>query len=154
MSVMRLTHVGVCVRDLERSLRFYCEGLGFRERSRLEVAGDAVDTLLELSDTRLRAVYLERDGVVLELLHFDDVAADDAPRPMNRTGLTHLSFRVDDLDAALAGLVAAGGAVLEGTRTENPEFGAGAVFATDPDGTRIELVRAPGPPDVLPGEAR
>ena len=44
MSVLQLTHIGICVSDLERSLRFYGEGLGFRERSRLELAGDSVDT--------------------------------------------------------------------------------------------------------------
>ncbi|MGH2669333.1 MAG: VOC family protein, partial [bacterium] len=28
MQIQRLTHMGICVSDLERSLRFYCDLLG------------------------------------------------------------------------------------------------------------------------------
>jgi catechol 2,3-dioxygenase-like lactoylglutathione lyase family enzyme len=71
---------------------------------------------------------------------------------MNRPGLTHLSFRVDDLDASLASLAAVGVAVREQTRVGVAAMRAHAVFVTDPDGTRIELVQAPGDPEKLPGE--
>jgi catechol 2,3-dioxygenase-like lactoylglutathione lyase family enzyme len=63
---------------------------------------------------------------------------------MNALGLTHLSLRVDDLDAAAARLVAFGGRLLPQTRVENPRLRARAVFLTDPDGTRIELVESRG----------
>jgi catechol 2,3-dioxygenase-like lactoylglutathione lyase family enzyme len=39
MAVRRFSHLGLCVADLERSLRFYRDGLGFRERSSLDVGG-------------------------------------------------------------------------------------------------------------------
>lgn len=138
MPIRRFSHVGVCVSDLERSLAFYRDGLGFTETKRLDVAGDAAETLLALSDLDLRAVFLERDGLRLELLHYDSPGrrGSGEPRPMNALGLTHLSLRVDDLDATAAALERAGGRVLRATRTH------GAVFATDPDGTRIELLAA------------
>ncbi len=144
MSVERFSHLGLCVADLARSLRFYVEGLGFAERSRLEVAGEPSDTLLGLRDTRLEAVYLVRDGFCLELLHFRAPAArpdpGGAPRAMNATGLTHLSLRVADVDAVAARLAALGGRALAETRIDNPELGASAIFVLDPDGARIELV--------------
>ncbi len=56
MSILRLTHIGICVSDLERSLRFYRDLLGFKYISELEVAGEPSDTLLELRDVKLRAV--------------------------------------------------------------------------------------------------
>ena len=154
MSIRRLSHVGLCVADLERSLRFWRDGLGFRERSCLDVAGAAAETLLGLGDVKLRAVYLERDGLCLELLHFASPGhrGDAAPRPMNELGLTHLSVRVDDLDAALAHLTGCGGRVLAGTHIALPAARARAVFVADPDGARIELVEAPGDPTALPGE--
>src|SRR5947208_880691 len=62
----RLTHVGLCVSDLERSLRFYRDLLGFRPVKEIEVEGEPADTLLGLRDVKLRAAYLERDGVTLE----------------------------------------------------------------------------------------
>jgi glyoxylase I family protein len=142
--IRRLSHVGLCVADLERALRFYCEGLGFREVSGLELSGEPAATLLELPGVALRARYLERDGTVVELLHYPTPGAtgDGTPRPMNALGFTHLSFQVSDLDAVLARLVALGGRPLPHTRVENPRLGMQAVFLTDPDGTRIELVQS------------
>jgi catechol 2,3-dioxygenase-like lactoylglutathione lyase family enzyme len=37
MDVDYVMHFGICVRDLERSIRFYREGLGFVEKGRLHV---------------------------------------------------------------------------------------------------------------------
>jgi hypothetical protein len=60
---------------------------------------------------KLEAVYLQRDGFVLELLHYaaPGVTGDRAPRAMNALGLTHLSLRVADIDRVVQQLAAAGG---------------------------------------------
>jgi catechol 2,3-dioxygenase-like lactoylglutathione lyase family enzyme len=146
MGIRRFSHLGICVSDLERSLAFYRDGLGFRERKRLDVSGEASETLLAVPDLDLRALFLERDGVCVELLHYASPGhrGGGEPRPMNALGLTHLSLAVDDLDAATEALERAGARVLRATRVYNPELGARAVFVTDPDGTRIELVQARG----------
>jgi catechol 2,3-dioxygenase-like lactoylglutathione lyase family enzyme len=153
--IRRLSHLGICVADLERSLHFYREGLGFREVSALELTGEPSATLLGLPGVSLRARYLERDGARIELLHYPSPGAlgDGRPRPMNARGLTHLSFRVEGLDAALARLAALGGTVLAASRIGSERAGVQAAFVCDPDGTRIELVEAPGDPARLPGEA-
>jgi catechol 2,3-dioxygenase-like lactoylglutathione lyase family enzyme len=148
-----MTHIGICVSDLARALRFYRDGLGFHERAELRVAGPPSTTLLRLADVDLQAVYLERDGTRIELLHYvaPGAVGDGAPRPMNGRGLTHLSLRVDNLRETLDALRAAGGHVLDDTLIELPDFGAAAVFLADPDGTLIELVQAPGDPEAPPG---
>lgn len=153
MALLRLTHIGICVSDLDRALRFYRDGLGFRLRSALEIAGEPTATLLRLRDVDLHALYLERDGTRIELLHYRSPGhvAGEAPRPMNRLGLTHLSMRVDDLDATLADAVRAGAVVLADSRIDIPAFAAAAVLVTDPDGTIVELVQAPGDPADPPG---
>ncbi len=144
MAELRLSHIGLCVCDLERAQRFYEEGLGFRYARALEVKGEPGDTLLRLRDVELRAVYLRHGETVLELLHYASpgVVSGDAPRPMNRPGLTHLSLLVDDLDAVLPRLEGLGGRVLDDTRIE-PGPGVRAIFVTDPDGTLVELVQQP-----------
>ena len=71
-------------------------------------------------------------------------------RPFTERGLTHLSFRVADLDATLEALRAAGERVCEETVVRFPEFQAGAALVTDPDGQVIELVQAPGDPAAPP----
>jgi catechol 2,3-dioxygenase-like lactoylglutathione lyase family enzyme len=140
--VERFSHVGLCVSDLERSLAFYRDALGFAEVARLDAGGDATETLLGLADVDLRVVFLQRDGVRIELLHYASPGhrGSGEPRPMNALGLSHLSLRVGDLDATLAALEVLGAKVLRATRTPQ------AVFVSDPDGTRIELVagRLPG----------
>jgi glyoxylase I family protein len=153
MAIQHLSHVGICVANLEKSRVFYRDGLGFRERSKLDVSGPPVDTLLQVPKTQLEAIYLERDGTRIELLYFSEPGheGDASARPMNRLGFTHLSLRVSDLDTTLAELERVGGRVLEQTRVSNPSFNAGAVFVCDPDGVRIELVEQPGDPKALPG---
>jgi len=153
MSVLRLSHIGICVAQLERSVRFYRDVFGFRELSRLDVEGADSARLLDLPGGKLEAVYLERDGTRIELLYYPEAGhvPVDAPRPMNLAGLTHLSFRVADIDAVLAAAEEAGGRCLTGTRIDHPAWHSAAVFVTDPDGLRIELLQAPGDPDALPG---
>jgi glyoxylase I family protein len=153
MAILRLTHIGICVADLERSLRFYQDGLGFRHRAEIRVQGEPSDTLLRLQGVDLHAVYLERDGTRIELLHYASPPAtgNGEARAMNARGLTHLSLRVDNLGDTLAALQAVGATVIDGSRIDIPAFEAAAVFLCDPDGTLIELVQSPGDPEVPPG---
>ena len=153
MSFLRLTHIGICVSDWERALRFYRDVLGFTYLSELQVAGEPSNTLLRLRNVELRAIYLERDGTRIELLHYASPGrhGDGQTRPMNRLGLTHLSLRVDNLAETLETLKRANVNILDETHIDIPAFGAAAVFIADPDGTLIELVQAPGDPAVPPG---
>ena len=143
MTVQRFSHVGLCVSDLDRSLAFYRDTLGFREVARIDASGEESETLLQIADVDLRALFLERDGVRIELLHYRTPGhrGSGEPRPMNALGLTHLSLRVDDLDATIAALEQAGAHVLRATRTTR------AAFVTDPDGIRLELIAARLPGD-------
>ncbi len=138
-----LSHVGVCVSDLERSTRFYCEALGFERAESFEV-GDEFAGLMELGSVRLASQFLRRDGLAVELLHFAAPPAEGerSRRPMNRFGLTHLCVRVDDVDAVAGAIAAAGGAVHEHTRTTLADGQIDFVYCSDPDGTRLELMKA------------
>ena len=146
MSPTAFSHVGVCVSDLERSRRFYCGGLGFDEVGSHHV-GDEFASLMEVPGVDVDSVMLARDGVTVELLRFRAPGHVGEPlrRSMNRLGLTHLSFRVDDVDAAASAIERAGGAVIGGTRTRFDVAGTALdfVYCTDPDGTRIELMHLP-----------
>jgi catechol 2,3-dioxygenase-like lactoylglutathione lyase family enzyme len=144
-SGMRISHIGLCVSDRVRSRRFYERAFGFRHLSDLDVDGELPSRLLRLKDVALHAVYLQRDGVTIELLEYTSPGHSDdvAPRVVNRLGLTHLSLNVDDLDALLPAIVETGGRVLDDTRID-PGGGVKAIFVVDPDGTPIELVQRPG----------
>ena len=141
------SHVGICVSDLERSRYFYREGLGFDEVGSHHV-GHEFASLMEVAGVDLDSVMVARDGVTVELLSFRAPGWTGEPvrRPMNQLGLTHLSFRVDDVDVAASAIERAGGMVIDGTRTtlDVPGVSLDFVYCTDPDGTRIELMRLPG----------
>jgi catechol 2,3-dioxygenase-like lactoylglutathione lyase family enzyme len=150
--IERVTHVGVCVTDLERSIAFYRDLLGFEYLSEIHVVGEPSDTLLALKDVDLKAAYLERDGLRLELLLFASPKSPGTARPraMNDLGFTHLSIRVSELAEVEKRLRAAGVTVIDATRIDIPAFEAAAVMIEDPDGLRIELVQAPGDPALPP----
>ena len=100
MGVRHFSHTGICVSDLARSTAFYRDALGFKQHHRLHFEGEPASTLLQIKDVELDVVYLERDGTVIELLYFPErVESRNAiPREVNRTGLTHFSFNVDQID--------------------------------------------------------
>jgi lactoylglutathione lyase len=130
-------HVGHCVTDLERSRRFYEEVLGFTHQSDLPVPDGPASKLLRVPEpVGMTAVYLERDGFMLELLHFDrDGNAPRRERTFTEPGLTHLSFSVDDIPATCARVADLGGEVLTDT-----DMGGLAVMIRDPDGQLVELL--------------
>jgi glyoxylase I family protein len=153
MHVRRLTHLGICVSDLERSLRFYRDVLGCKEVGRLELEGGTADVINEMEGVAIRAIYLERDGWRLELMEFVEpgCVGPRTPRAMNQSGLTHLSLRVDDLEAVCAQLEEAGGGLLPATRIGGPDLPVHVIMAHDPDGVRLELIQGPGDPNAVPG---
>ncbi|HEY7105727.1 MAG TPA: VOC family protein [Acidimicrobiia bacterium] len=140
------SHVGICVRDLDRSLRFYCDGLGFTAGERHELDSASVpglDLAMELrADAAMTSQFVERDGVRIELLSFREPGTVGSPSARrNQLGLTHLCLAVADVDVAAERLLEYGGLVLD--RTRQHIAGADVLFVMDPDGVRIELMRRP-----------
>ena len=130
-------HIGHCVSDIARSRRFYEELLGFTFQRDLQVPDAPASQLLRVPvPVGMTAAYLERDGFVLELLHFDRSGnAPERDRSFTEPGLTHLSFSVDDVAATCARVADLGGEVLVDT-----DLGGMAVMIRDPDGQLIELL--------------
>jgi catechol 2,3-dioxygenase-like lactoylglutathione lyase family enzyme len=127
-------HVGQCTADLERAIRFYTEVLGFELDRRLELPDEAVGPVLGVDPpVGFTAAYLYLGDFVLELMTFDRPGNPAwSERAFNEPGLTHLSFSVDDLDAAAASAEALGATIL----TRLPM----AVMLRDPDGQLLELL--------------
>jgi catechol 2,3-dioxygenase-like lactoylglutathione lyase family enzyme len=132
-----VNHVGLCVTDLDRSRRFYEAVLGFTHQRDLEVPDGAASKLLQIpAPVGCTAVYLEREGFILELLHFDrEGNAPRRERTFTEPGLTHISFSVDDIAAACALVEEHGGEVLHDT-----DMGGLAINVRDPDGQILELL--------------
>jgi glyoxylase I family protein len=152
MAVQGFSHVGVCCSDLEQSTRFYTDVLGFSEIFTMEWGNELAATM-ELDGIRFESRMLRRGDVRLELLHWlqPDADGDRIRRPMTKFGMTHLCFRVDDIDDLAVAAEKAGGQVHRHTFSELPGAGVGGqsvklLYLTDPDGVRIECMS--GAPDL------
>ena len=143
---LSFSHLGICVSDLDRSLRFYCEGLGFEQVASHQV-GHEFATLMEVEGVELESRMVRRDHVTIELLSFvsPGPTGDGARRPMNQLGLTHLSLRVDDVESLAGTIETFGGTVVRETRTtlDLGDVHLDFLYCTDPDGVRIELMDLP-----------
>jgi catechol 2,3-dioxygenase-like lactoylglutathione lyase family enzyme len=131
------SHVGLCVTDLERSKRFYCEVFGFRVDYEVRPSDEDMAQLMSLvPPIDATACYLVRDGLVLELLHYEAIGQTlpSRPRTLNEPGLTQISFAVDDLAGTKGRVRAFGGDVVDESHVD------GYVFVQDPDGQLLELV--------------
>jgi catechol 2,3-dioxygenase-like lactoylglutathione lyase family enzyme len=137
------SHFGICVSELDRSLRFYCEGLGF-ERAESHAIGSEFAALMDLPEVSVTSQFIRKGTTAIELLAFQQPPSfgDATRRPVNQLGLTHFSFRVGDVNAVADRLVELGGTIVESSRT-SIDFGGTRllfVYCTDPDGVRIELM--------------
>lgn len=134
------SHIGLCVSDLDRALRFWVEGLGFEPFARFEL-----DRAIAEVDppVKLTSFFIQKGGLRVELLHYASPGVFGVPHNRrNQLGMTHFSFVVDDVDAAAAALVPFGGTIIPGTRSGQQDPDAvQIVFLADPDGTRVELMR-------------
>lgn len=137
------SHLGICVSDLERAMRFWCDGLGFEKAEVFEVGAEFGPSLEVEGETSVVSQFLRKGGMAIELLAYASPGVIGTPSTRrNQLGLTHLSFIVDDVDAAAARLVEYGGTILDYTRfgADDPA-GVQILFLAAPDGVRVELMR-------------
>jgi catechol 2,3-dioxygenase-like lactoylglutathione lyase family enzyme len=135
-------HSAICVRDIEESLRFWRDGLGFRVTMDQRFAGDWV-TLLHGPTTSLRSVFLgdpdHPDAGFVELVdlgHIPDSRVDpDGPATV---GFLLLSI-MTNLSVALGRLTELG---LGGVPRRVEVSGVSMAVVKDPDGVLVELIDA------------
>jgi predicted enzyme related to lactoylglutathione lyase len=104
-------HTGLTVRDLSRALDFYRVAFGFEVE--FEAIGLADDVQRTLNVPRIRCDLIMcralASGVRLELLRFTNIP-EDAPSDLPLwPGSAHVAYAVEDIDAAIRQLEAAGG---------------------------------------------
>jgi catechol 2,3-dioxygenase-like lactoylglutathione lyase family enzyme len=153
MKGARLDHVSVTTADLEASIAFYRDLLRLPLVGRGESEGPELETMVGAPGTRLRWAELALGGgQTLELLHYLAPSGDAIePRPW-APGATHIGLAVEDLDALVAELEAAGVAMRSRPveLSEEGEWkGVRCLYATDPDGVIVELVQRPAPEIVV-----
>jgi catechol 2,3-dioxygenase-like lactoylglutathione lyase family enzyme len=104
MTILRMDHVGIVVDDLAAATAFFVE-LGLRLQGEGSVEGDLVDRVTGLEGARSEIVMLETpDGhgrLELSKFHAPAGPAGEPNAPPNAPGIRHVTFAVDDIDAAV-----------------------------------------------------
>jgi methylmalonyl-CoA/ethylmalonyl-CoA epimerase len=107
----KIDHIGIAVRDLEESLKFYRDRLGLTVKGIETVPGQKV-----------RVAFLPLGESNVELLEPTDAASPVARYiEKNGEGIQHLAFRVSNLEEKLACLKEQGVKLID----EKPRHGAG-----------------------------
>ena len=138
-------HVGIQVRDVERSARFYEDQLGFIRVGRWSKSEPYVQRIVgHYPDVTLEIAYLQipHTDVYLEILEYRGVPRTPVDPATANPGTGHFSLYVDDLDALYRRLKADGVQFVSEVQTSTaaPIPGSKIVYMIDPDGIRVELV--------------
>lgn len=145
-SITRPHHTGLQVADLERSLAFYRDVLGFELVFAWNPQAPYVGELVGYPDVDLHSAILRppNSDVFLELLEYRNVERRPVDTRTANPGTAHVAFFVEGLDELYAELRAAGVSSVSApvTPTIGPNKGGRAVYMIDPDGIRVELIES------------
>lgn len=109
--VKKIDHIGIAVKNLEESLKFY-EGVLGLKASGIEV----------VEEQKVKVAFLPTGDSEVELL---EATQDDSPIAKfiekNGEGVQHIAYRVDDVEKAIAEMKEKGIRMID----EKPRYGAG-----------------------------
>jgi catechol 2,3-dioxygenase-like lactoylglutathione lyase family enzyme len=138
---MKLHHTAICTRDIENSLRFWRDGLGFAQQMDETFEGDW-PTLFRARQPELRSIFLgdpdTQDAGIIELVEFTGGMADPSPpAPEPAVGFLLVSVYLD-VETTLTRLGALG---LGGTPSRIAlDVGVKMAVVHDPNGVAVELI--------------
>ena len=132
-NVVKVLHVGISVSDMERSLKWYKEVLGFGEL----LKDDYVPPL------GARICFIRGcGGYEIELFQYDQPKAIPSDRltpnsDLQTIGTKHAAFETDDMPALKAHFVACGVDIAHEVTMD----GEAVMFVRDPDGVLLEFIQ-------------
>jgi catechol 2,3-dioxygenase-like lactoylglutathione lyase family enzyme len=147
---MKIHHSAICTRDIEGSLRFWRDGLGFVEQMDQRFEGDW-PTLFEARAPELRSIFLgdpsDSTGGLVELVEFTGGIEDGVPGAgPPAVGFFLVSVYLE-IEPALERLGRLGFDEAASRITVPP--GVQMAVVHDPNGVRVELIDLGAAPDPL-----
>jgi glyoxylase I family protein len=145
LRIIAADHTGITVSDLERSLAFWRDLLGFEISHTAHQTGDLAKEITGVAGAEIKLAVLKTPGGhKIELLEY--LAPSDREhidlRPCD-VGSVHVALTVANLDAVLRAIAASGwkAAGKPQTLKTGPNAGKRVVYVRDPDGTTIEFMQ-------------
>lgn len=133
--VKSFRHVCIIIEDIEKSLNFYINLLGFIVTKQQVLEGNYPSTLLGMRDVKLTYIKLQLIGndTKLELYYFHK------PKYIKHISTNHFALTVDNLVEEYNKLMLAGVLFLSPPQ-KAPDSNCMVCFCCDPDMNMIELV--------------
>lgn len=143
---MKYVHTNIIAQDWKKLAQFYIHVFGctkvLPERN---LNGKWLDTVTGIDGVHIEGIHLRLpgygdEGPTLEIFQYNSYKAVQFQK-INRQGLAHIAFGVDDVDESLKAVLAEGGGKLSDIMRANiPGVGnITIVYAKDPEGNFIEL---------------
>ena len=145
LRIVSADHTGITVSNLERSLAFWRDVLGFELSHTAHQTGELAEEITGVEGAEIKlAVLRPPGGHKIELLQY--LAPADRERASLRpcdVGSVHVALLVHDLDAVLERIAASDWKAAGKPRTlqSGPNANKRVVYVRDPDGTTIELMQ-------------
>jgi catechol 2,3-dioxygenase-like lactoylglutathione lyase family enzyme len=140
MAIQRMDHVGIVVDDLAAAMAFFVE-LGLELQGEASVEGGWVDRVVGLEGVQAEIAMMETpDGhgrIELAKFHAPSGPGGDPHAPANTPGIRHVTFAVDDVDAAVAGLRAHGAELVGEVERYGDSYR--LCYVRGPEGIIVEL---------------
>jgi glyoxylase I family protein len=124
----RIDHIEIVTDQLDRTVKFYTEVLGFTVRARDRIERSGLGVPIDL-------VYLDLGGTTVELIRYDGGAVDPAPQS-EHLGYRMIALEVDDMQKTVDYLSTKGVDIVWGPRVRET-YSRAEIY--DPNGYRIEL---------------
>ena len=138
--IKEVRHVGIVVKNMENSLKFYRDILGLEIIRDMDEHGGYIDNMLSLDDVHVRTVKLSAGmgNTLIELLDFKS-HNDNEIRNFYTIGASHVALTVDNLEDLYKHL-SENNVKFNAPPQKSPDGLVKVTFCNDPDGTPIELV--------------
>lgn len=148
--INEIMHVGLTVKNLDRSVDFYKNILGLNYQGEILMEGKQTEILFNRKNARARVAYLNGSDKIntppVELIQFIDEKIDCEKGDLFKTSISEICFSVDDIYNVYEDLRKKGVEFLSQPQEfdfSSCGFGkSAAVYFKDPDGIILELMQA------------
>jgi catechol-2,3-dioxygenase len=139
--ITNIRHTGITVHNLQKTMDFFIDVLGFKLKKKMNEHGSYIDNMLGLEKVKVTTAKLKApDGSLIELLKFKNYKDKKKwSGKIYSTGLTHMAFSVKNLDKSYK-ILSKKGVVFNAPPQLSPDGFAKVTFCKGPENLFIELV--------------
>ena len=141
--IIATNHTSFTVSDIDRSLAFFRDALGFEVTSKGPRSPSLIQAITGVEGAEVLIAYVRGPGHSIELIEYikPETRSSVRPQPCD-TGFSHIGYDVDDIDAAIKAArdhsVEPIGPVV--AIDQGPNRGSRVAYLRDPDGITIEFI--------------